>query len=179
MSDEVLFTAIYNHEAWLTARLRQAFHLSETDAFEVVSCVLIKAFKNRHRFSPRKGSLRTWLWVIAERTAMDLKRKEKRVRIEAMPPEELEELPVVEKEISPDEWLKKRLVGALARLPKRQREVLRLYYWEGLSCVEIGQRLGLSPRQARYAFKKGMDAVRQMINKGTEKGGKVAREGKK
>ncbi len=40
------------------------------------------------------------------------------------------------------------LAGALAELPERQRQVVELFWFEGLSDVAIGARLGCQPRTA-------------------------------
>ena len=51
------------------------------------------------------------------------------------------------------------LIGALRRLPRRQREVLVLRYWSGLSEADIARTLGVSVGTVKSSASRGLDAL--------------------
>jgi RNA polymerase sigma-70 factor (sigma-E family) len=54
-------------------------------------------------------------------------------------------------------------LAAVARLPRRQREVLVLRYWSGLSEREIAQTLGISAGSVKSAASRGMATLAQAL----------------
>lgn len=90
----------------------------------------IRAYKHLNEFE-RRSSLYTWLYRIAHNVAIDLLKKER-------PHGELQE------EITGKETLQKEtLQPFVAKLPRKQRCVVELYYFEGLSQKQIAAQLQL------------------------------------
>jgi RNA polymerase sigma-70 factor (sigma-E family) len=54
---------------------------------------------------------------------------------------------------------RRQVLAALARLPRRRREVLVLRYWLGLSEAEIAQVLGISPGTVKSTAARGLAAL--------------------
>lgn len=54
-------------------------------------------------------------------------------------------------------------VAAVRGLPRRQREVLVLRYWAGLSEREIAQTLGISPGSVKSAASRGMASLHNRL----------------
>lgn len=63
------------------------------------------------------------------------------------------------------------VVSALARLPDRQREVLVLRYYGGLSEAEIAEATGISRGTVKSTASRGLDALQRLIG-GTPSAGK-------
>jgi len=61
-----------------------------------------------------------------------------------------------------DLWL--RLL--LARLTQRERTFLRLYYWEGLSQIEIGELCGMSQMSVSRAMREALGRLRAWVESG-------------
>lgn len=57
-----------------------------------------------------------------------------------------------------------RLMAALARVPKGQRAVLVLRYWEDLSIKQTAQALGTTPSNVRSQASRGLDALRAAMD---------------
>ena len=53
---------------------------------------------------------------------------------------------------------------AILSLPPRHREILKLQYYEGLSHVEIAQRLGSTPRSVKRSIIKSYQKLRMELN---------------
>lgn len=55
------------------------------------------------------------------------------------------------------------MIAALRELPRRQREVLVLRYWSGLSEAEIAATLGVSKGTVKSTASRGLDALEQKL----------------
>ena len=62
-----------------------------------------------------------------------------------------------------DESEKQQLVEALQELPERERQMLSLYYYEGLTLKEIGAILGVSESRVSQIHGKGLSMLRTIL----------------
>jgi len=67
--------------------------------------------------------------------------------------------PCSQREIEQSE-LARKLSQAIAALPPRWRQVIRLHYYEDLDCAEIGRRIGCSRHWARQIRNKALEQLR-------------------
>jgi RNA polymerase sigma-70 factor (ECF subfamily) len=140
------------------------------EAEEVVQIVFLDIFRTAANFDPRKGILRGWLLQFAHHGA--LHRKRHLVANHFYHWEELEAvlesgasfpLPVE----SPD--LVRLAEEMLGELKARQRAVVELTYYEGLTAEEIAERLGESVHAIRHDLYRGLAALRAVFGNGHEK----------
>ena len=102
-----------------------------------------------------------WLFTVCRNRALDVRKKEKRMK------------PLVEGQIelkpgpdaSPPEAVEKketagRMLHAVGHLPENQQEVIRLKFQEGLSYREIGRVIKLSPSNVGYLIHTALKALR-------------------
>src|SRR5262245_22700952 len=138
------------------------------EAADVLQAVYVKILEGKARFEGR-ASLKTWLFATIRRTAAETRRRRwvRAVglgrwlarRSEAAPPSPADTL-VAEAETV------RALRSALASLPRRQREVLHLVFYEDLTVTEAGAILGLSEGTARTHYARGKERLRQMLRGG-------------
>ncbi len=62
-----------------------------------------------------------------------------------------------------DESEKQQLAEALAELPERERQMLSLYYYEGLILKEIGRAMGVSESRVSQIHGKGLAMLRAIL----------------
>lgn len=119
----------------LAARLLSSPHKAEDIAQEA----FLRVFRNAGKFEP-KAKFTTWLYRIVVNLCHD-ERRRWRFRAETAEPE-----PVAPEKPDSTELndLKASVHQAIDRLPPRQKAVLVLHRFEGLSYREIGQTLDLS-----------------------------------
>jgi RNA polymerase sigma-70 factor (ECF subfamily) len=110
------------------------------------------------------GAFRTWLFRIAIRKAR--RRVLARRGSELERPEELA-APAAGDPIERDDDLL-RLRGELAGLPPRQREVVVLRHYQGLSFAEIAGLLAIREDAARANHYQGLQRLRRALGGGTE-----------
>ncbi len=140
------------------------------EAEEVVQIVFLDIFRTAANFDPRKGILKGWLLQFAHHGA--LHRKRHLVANHFYHWEELEAVlesgasfPLAGE--SPE--LTRLAEEMLGELKARQRAVLELTYYEGLTAEEIAERLGESVHAIRHDLYRGLAALRAVFGNGHEK----------
>ena len=105
-----------------------------------------------------------WLFTVCRNRALDVYRKEKR-----MNPLDDEHIAVLESgEMNPAEVYERhetanQVLYVLNRLPRRQQEVIRLKFQEGLSYKEISQITGDSVTNVGFLIHTGMKTIRERL----------------
>jgi RNA polymerase sigma-70 factor, ECF subfamily len=95
-------------------------------------------WRSARSFRPERGSGSAWLYAVARHAIID-RARQRREPVAELPEE-------ASPEAGPDEhaegsWLTWRVHSALEQLPERERVVLELAYWSGLSQAEIASYL--------------------------------------
>lgn len=136
---------------WALACCRRDRELAE----DVLQQAYVKVLSGRAKHDGR-SSLKTWFFGIVRLTALEQRRGWAIGFLRRKDAPEAEELaapstpdPAVARETA-------RAVGeALAELPERQREVLHLAFYEGLSIAEAAQIMDVSLGTARQHYERG------------------------
>ena len=115
-------------------------------AEEVTAAAFERAFRKRERFDARRGSARAWLFGIARNAALDeLRRRRRQAELGAEPADDA---------APPTDALaeggahRATVVAALAGLEPRERELVAMKFFAGLSNAEIAVVLGISESNA-------------------------------
>jgi len=108
-------------------------------AQEAVQDVFVKAWRATARFDADR-QLRPWLYEIARRAAADITRRERRRPVTTT----LAAVRCAAPATTPGEvWERWQVRCALQELSPRERELMRLTHYEGLTRSEIAERLGI------------------------------------
>ena len=115
-------------------------------AEEVTASVFERAYRKRRNFDPQRGQARAWLFGIARNAALDELRRRKRQAQLTADPADLEAEAV---DAHAERGARRAAVAeALAELAPRDRELVALKYFAGLSNAEIAAILGISESNA-------------------------------
>ncbi len=128
-------------------------------AEDVTATAFERAYRKRSRFNPGRGSPRAWLFGIARNAALDELRRRGRQAALAADPADLASLTAVH----PAEQSERRLVlaSALGALAARDRELVALKFFAGLSNAEIARVLGISESNAGTRLHRIVDKLRE------------------
>lgn len=123
--------------------------------------VYFKVLSGRARFDAR-STLKTWLFGVIRLTAME-QRRWRFFRGREVPTADPVEPPAPS---SPrvDRESAEAIARALVRLSERQREVLHLVFYEGLTIAEASAVMGVSLGTARLHYERGKAAMLAMLN---------------
>lgn len=115
------------------------------EAEDLVSEVFVKVYERLDSFDPKKASLSTWVYAITRNTVIDYYRTR---RQGAQFPEVLVAEGDMEETLAHADALE-RLATALEALEERQRDIVILRYYRGMTLKDIAARMQIS-----YAYVK-------------------------
>ena len=128
-------------------------------AEDVCAQAFERAYRRRRSFDARRGSARAWLFGIARNAALDELRR--RRRSAALVGDVLEPDAVAADDAA-ESALRRRVVRtALAALEPRERDVVALKFFAGLSNREIAGVLGMSETNAGTRLHRAVQKLRR------------------
>lgn len=143
------------------------------EAKDVTQEVFIKALNSLHKFDFR-SSFKTWLYRIAANESINMLRKKKIRQFFSISGNDDDENEMQFKDDSPNpeqnyesNELYNQIMAAINKLPKKQREVFLLKYFEQLTYEEISQMMGVSVGALKanyfYAVRKLAELLKHLI----------------
>lgn len=128
-------------------------------AEDVTATAFERAYRKRSRFDPRRGEPRAWLFGIARNAALDELRRRDRQAALATDPVDTDSLTGPH----PAEQSELRLVlaGALGQLEARDRELVALKFFAGLTNAEIAQVVGTTESNAGTRLHRVVNRLRE------------------
>ena len=131
------------------------------DAADLLQHCYLKVLTGQAVFSGR-SQFRTWFFGVVRLTALELHRRGARELVLSQRPDDRPP------PAAPDEGLlaaeeTERLRSALSQLPERQREVLHLVFYQGLSVSEAASVMELSVGTARVHYDRGKKRLRSLL----------------
>lgn len=125
------------------------------EAEDLVSDVFLKVCQHWDTFDESKASVSTWVYTIARNAVIDYYRTH---RLHTELPETLTDDSSMEDDLAHRETLAS-LASALETLEERQRDIIILRYWKGMTLKDIAARMKLS-----YTYIKVLhnDALRKL-----------------
>jgi RNA polymerase sigma-70 factor (ECF subfamily) len=140
-------------------------------AEDVTQEVFVSVWQQPERFDPTRGSLRSWLGLLAHRRAVDRVRAEvRRARgehqLDAAEPRTTDAETEVDAQLA-RAWLAGRVQEALAQLPAEQRDAVVLAYYGGRTYREVAVELdipeGTAKSRLRLALAKLDDLLQPLL----------------
>ena len=122
------------------------------DAEDLVSQVFEKVYGKLHTFDESKASLSTWIYTITRNTVTDYYR----IHRNHASYDEAYELPVPEQ----DRDVLDTLADALMTLKERERDLILLHYYKGLTLKEVADKMGMSYINAKVIHKKALSGLK-------------------
>lgn len=160
--DERAFLVLYDRYASrvhaLTLRILGETMLAE----EATQDTFLKLWSRARQYLAERGSLPVWLLTIARRTALDRLRLESRrpMLSNSEDPDTMWQSVADEDSLTSEaRW--RSMYFAVQSLPKEQRQVIELAYYQGMSQSEIAEILGWPLGTVKNRIRNAMEALRQ------------------
>ncbi len=128
-------------------------------AEEVTATAFERAYRKRARFDPNRGNGRAWLFGIARNAALDELRRRKRHAELAADPGDIDGSGTHEDAEKREARLL--LTTALGELSPRERELVALKFFAGLSGAEIAAVIGTSESNAGTLVHRTIEKLRR------------------
>jgi RNA polymerase sigma-70 factor (ECF subfamily) len=165
LSDPRVFATLYDrHAPALAGYLIRRVGVTEGEG--LLGELFRIAFESRHRYQLDRTDARPWLFGIAANLVMKHFRTEMRRRdavqrsVARRDVTPLLDEQVTDRMAAADIW--SRIAAVVEQLPGRDREVLFLFAWEGLSYVEIGEALGIPTGTVRSRLNRVRTRIREL-----------------
>jgi RNA polymerase sigma-70 factor, ECF subfamily len=140
-------------------------------AEDVTAQAFERAYRRRRTFKPGRGSRRAWLFGIARNAALDeLRRRRRRARLVAEPEDESL---VPAHEDAEGAIRRAALRNAMAELSPRERELVALKFFAGLTNAEIASVTGTSETNAGTKLHRVIQKLRRAMSSNTEPNGEA------
>jgi len=132
-------------------------------AEDVVAITFERAYRKRRGFNPSRGTPRQWVFGIARNAALDeLRRRARTATPVADAGVHVADGAGAHAEAAGDERTDA-IRAALTRLHARDRELIALKFFAGLSTAEIAGALGITETNARTRMNRALSALREAI----------------
>ena len=156
---EAAFADLYRHcrddvYAYAAGLLRD-----RAAAEDVTAQAFERAYRRRRSFDPKRGTRRAWLFGIARNAALDeLRRRRRNVALAG----ELEDVGVVAPDQGAEVAVRRAaLKTAIASLAPRERELVALKFFAGLTNSEIAGVIGTSETNAGTRLHRVIEKLRR------------------
>ena len=128
LDGEELYRRFYPKvQGYIRARVQ-----NQQDAEDLCSTVFMKVYAQLDSYDETRASLSTWIYAITRNTVAD------HLRLQRLVAELDEALPAPEADPELED-----LADALEALPARERDLVILHYYHGLSLKEVAGKMGL------------------------------------
>jgi RNA polymerase sigma-70 factor (ECF subfamily) len=165
--DQAAFATIYDQLAATVFGVSRRVLRDPSQAEEVTQEVFTEIWRQATRFDASRGSVRTWALTIAHRRAVD------RVRSEQAHRDRQTRTAAVDATADPspedsaiDAEDRTRAQAAMAELSAAQREALELAFYDGLTHVQIAERLGIALGTVKTRIRDGLIRLRATMEVG-------------
>ncbi|MEU6389877.1 sigma-70 family RNA polymerase sigma factor [Streptomyces sp. NPDC046939] len=164
--DEAALTEVYDAYGGLVRAVAVRVTRQTGAADDVAQEVFAHLWARPYAYDERRGTLRTWLTMLAHRRAVDWVRSEARHRKAAADDEVLHAIPA--QDPGPDERVVDRerallLHSALAELPLPQRQVVHLAYFAGRTYRQAAAELGIPEGTAKTRLRTALHRLAETL----------------
>lgn len=161
------------HRLVLSVGLRMLRDPAEAE--DLMQETFFEIYRRADKFDPSKGSAKAWIVQFAYNKGLN-RRRYLELR-KTCGPEQISQLGVLDSYYSPNgsngltsEELACMVRQALTTLNRKQREVLELAYFEGLSLTEIADHSKDSLANVRHYYYRGLEKLRDFLQHPSPKG---------
>ena len=164
--DETALAALYDQHAGLVYGLARRVTRDDHLAQDITQEVFAYLWELPDRVDLARGSLRSYLSVVAHRRAVDeVRRSTRRNRTElAGAGTEVADGPEGDiVDAAAHAWTSERVAESLAQLPNDQRVVIQLAYFEGQTYTQVAMTLGIPEGTAKSRLRLALARLRVLL----------------
>src|SRR5262245_7459533 len=162
--DERAFAGLYDELAPAIHGIVRRVVRDPSQSEEVTQEVFVDLWRQAARFDSARGGVRSWAVMLAHRRAVDRVRSEqslrdRHVRDATMPPA----APERPSDAVIDSLDRDRARRALTELTDVQRQARELAFYDGLTQVQISERLGVALGTVKTRIRDGLTRLRDLM----------------
>lgn len=133
-------------------------------ASDAVHDAFLQAWQNAARFDPERGGAETWLLSLVRYRALDMARRRMREVSGADLPEEADPSPGALADLLAHD-ASAALHGCLGELDEDRRSLICLAFMDGLTHIELAERLGAPLGSVKSRIRRGLASLRACLDR--------------
>ncbi len=162
--DEAALAEIYRRHGGQVFGLAKRIIRDEELSRDIAQDVFVSLWKKPEAFDSSRGSLRSFLLAKTHSRSIDVIRSEssRRTREERDALLRAESVPSVDEEV----WqmtVSAKVRSALETIPERERQVIELAYFGGLTYREVAGRLGMAEGTVKSRIRSGLSRLQESM----------------
>ncbi len=169
--NEVALAEVYRRHGGAVFGLARRVLTNAVEAEDVTQEIFLRLWNQPDRFDPSRGSLRSFLLAQSHARAVDSVRPlNSRRRGESV---DAGSTAAAAYDLVHEVWdlsLADQVSGAMSELPKEERRVIELAYFEGYSYLEVAQLLSQPEGTVKSRIRNGMRRMRAKLVEGGTQG---------
>jgi RNA polymerase sigma-70 factor, ECF subfamily len=143
-----------------------AYQVTQAERFaqDVVQEVFVALWRDASRFDPARGAVAPWLFSLARHKAIDLVRREANIRKRTADVDL--EFREADDDVDHETWLnfrREKVRAAIEELTPVQREALELAFFQGLTHVEVSEKLQIPLGTAKTRIRSALLRLRDIL----------------
>jgi RNA polymerase sigma-70 factor (ECF subfamily) len=159
--DRSAFDALAQRHLGRALRTARRLLTNQSDAEEIVQEAMLRVWMHARRWQPERARFTTWLYQIVTNLAIDRLRKPTMAPLEAAG-DPADPAPHIGVELERRERMD--LIGRkIDEMPGRQKAVLTLCYYEGLTCREAADVMDMSVAAVEALLLRSRRALKQKL----------------
>lgn len=128
------------------------------DIRECVQEAFLDFYEFRNRFSPEKGTVKAYLYVIAKRKAIRMSRRNVEAGTELLD-ENIADVQDMEEQLLNREILEQ----ALSKLREQDSRMIRMKYYDGMTCAQIAHAMNLPLETVKKRQQRSLKKLRRIL----------------
>jgi RNA polymerase sigma-70 factor (ECF subfamily) len=160
--EQAAVAELYDRYSGVAYGLALRVTADRSTAEDVVQDAFVSLWKQARRFDAERGRVRSWLLTIVHNRAVDAVRRRSKRSERALPegPEEFIATRGRPEELT--EWAMEAeaVREAMSQVPEEQRRTIEMAYFQGLTHVEIAERMGVPAGTVKSRLRIGLDKMR-------------------
>lgn len=159
--DHAAFALLYDHMAAAAYGLAQRVVCNQALAEEITQDAFLQVWSTGTSFDRTRGSAHSWILTIVHRRAVDVVRHEQsaRDRVLRIGARSVEQPFDAVWATALEHSERDQVLRALTTLTLVQQQAIQLAYYQGMTCAEVAQRLGIPVGTAKSRI---LEAVRRL-----------------
>ena len=160
--EQEAIAALYDRYSGVAYGLAMRITGDGTLAEDVVQDAYVSVWKQAGRFDPERGQVKSWLLTIVHHKAVDAVRRRTNRNERALPegPEEFIAAHGRPEEIAEATMDAAAVREAVRAIPDDQRRTIEMAYFEGITHVEIAERMGVPLGTVKSRLRIGLEKMR-------------------
>lgn len=162
--DKAAFKRLFLHFAPRLKTYLRKLNASDELCEDIIQDVMVTIWRRAPQYDPNRAAASTWIYTIARNRRIDIFRRRRGDEVEF---EEYYETDLVPSgfDLFATKEVESKIAEAIDQLPEKQSQMLRIFYFEDKTHLEIAEELALPLGTVKSRLRLAINKLRSLIEK--------------